>query len=65
MADSYVSIDKAARVLGFAPRYSNKDALGRNFQWYLEHRARFVQAFGVSHRARWKQGALRLANWLF
>lgn len=65
MADSYVSIDKATRALGFEPRYSNQDALLRNFQWYLDHRARFGQAFGVSHRTPWKQGALRLVRWLF
>ena len=35
--DSYVSIEKAKRVLGFKPIYSNKDALCRNFQWYLDN----------------------------
>lgn len=63
--DSYVSVDKAARVLGFEPRYSNQQALRRNFEWYLAHRDRFGDAVGVSHRKPWKQGALRLAKWLF
>ncbi|OUC05749.1 epimerase, partial [Litorilinea aerophila] len=35
--DSYVSIEKAERVLGFRPKYSNKEALIRNYQWYIEH----------------------------
>ena len=35
--DSFVSIDKARRVLGFQPRYSNKQALIRNYRWYLDH----------------------------
>jgi len=63
--DSYVSVEKAARALGFAPRFSNRDALLRNYEWYLAHRARFAGAEGVSHRAPWRQGALRLAGWFF
>ncbi|MCL4278464.1 MAG: NAD(P)-dependent oxidoreductase, partial [Ignavibacteriaceae bacterium] len=34
--DSFVSIEKAEKVLGFKPKYSNKDALIRNYKWYLE-----------------------------
>jgi nucleoside-diphosphate-sugar epimerase len=63
--DSYVAIDKAERVLGFRPRYSNRDALLRNFEWYLANRARFAHASGVSHRVPWKQGILRLAKAFF
>jgi nucleoside-diphosphate-sugar epimerase len=63
--DSYVAIDKAERVLGFRPRYSNRDALLRNFEWYLANRARFQHASGVSHRVPWKQGILRLAKVFF
>jgi len=32
--DSYVSIEKAEKVLGFSPKYSNKEALLRNYCWY-------------------------------
>jgi nucleoside-diphosphate-sugar epimerase len=63
--DSYVAIDKAERVLGFRPRYSNREALLRNFEWYLANRARFQHASGVSHRVPWKQGILRLVKALF
>jgi len=63
--DSFVSIDKAERVLGFTPRFSNKDALVRNYEWYEAHRADFEKASGVSHRVPWKQGALRLAKVVF
>ena len=34
--DSFVSIEKAERILGFEPQYSNQDALVRNFEWYLD-----------------------------
>jgi nucleoside-diphosphate-sugar epimerase len=56
--DSFVSIDKAERVLGFRPRFSNQDALLRNFEWYLANLDSFRGASGVSHRVPWKQGIL-------
>ena len=63
--DSFVSIEKAERMLGFKPKYSNKDALVRNFEWYLEHRDDFKGASGVSHRVPWKQGILAFAKVFF
>ena len=63
--DSSVSIEKAERALGFAPRYSNKEALVRNYRWYLENLSTFERAMGVSHRAPWKQGILALAKRFF
>lgn len=63
--DSFVSIEKAQKKLGWEPKYSNKDALLRNYAWYLEHRAEFTGASGVSHRVPWKQGILSLAKAFF
>jgi nucleoside-diphosphate-sugar epimerase len=63
--DSFVSIEKAERMLGFAPKYSNKDALLRNYLWYVEHEKDFANASGVSHRVPWKQGAVGLLKKLF
>ncbi len=63
--DSFVSIEKAERVLGFKPKYSNKEALIRNFQWYLANKHTFQGQAGVSHRVPWKQGALALAKRFF
>ena len=63
--DSFVSIEKAERVLGFKPKYSNKDALIRNYQWYLDNLAQFEGQSGVSHRVPWNQGALKLAKLFF
>ncbi|GIV77490.1 NAD-dependent epimerase/dehydratase family protein [Litorilinea aerophila] len=63
--DSYVSIEKAERVLGFRPKYSNKEALIRNYQWYIEHLHEFQGKSGVSHRVPWKQGVLALAKLFF
>jgi len=63
--ESFVSIGKAREVLGFCPKYSNKDALIRNYQWYLDNIESFRSASGVSHRVPWKQGILRLAKKFF
>jgi len=63
--DSFVSIDKAQRVLGWEPKYSNKDALVRNYRWYIEHLHQFQNASGVSHRVPWSQGILKLAKLVF
>ena len=38
-SDSYVSIDKARRRLGFAPKLSNQDAILRTYAWYRANRA--------------------------
>lgn len=63
--DSFVSIEKAERVLGFVPRFSNKEALVRNYRWYVENLDKFKDASGVSHRVPWKQGILALAKHFF
>jgi nucleoside-diphosphate-sugar epimerase len=63
--DSFVSIAKAEKSLGFAAKFSNKDALVRNYEWYLANYERFAAQSGVTHRVPWKQGALRLAKAVF
>ena len=63
--DSFVSITKAEQKLGFSPKYSNKDALLRNYKWYLENLSNFEKKTGVSHRLPWKQGVLKLAKAFF
>ena len=63
--DSFVGIDKAEKVLGFKPKYSNKDALVRNYKWYLENLKEFENRSGISHRVPWKQGILRFFKVFF
>ena len=62
--DSFVSIDKARTQLGWQPRFSNKAALVRNYDWYCMNVDR-LGAAGVTHRVPWKQGALALAKLAF
>jgi nucleoside-diphosphate-sugar epimerase len=63
--DSFVSIEKAERILGYRPKYSNRQALVRNYDWYIENLAQFENASGVTHRVPWKQGILKLAKVFF
>jgi len=63
--DSYVSVEKAERILGFKPRYSNREALIRNYEWYLNNISAFEKQSGVSHRVPWNQGVLKLAKYFF
>ncbi len=63
--DSFVSIEKAQKELGWQPKFSNKDALLRNFHWYLDNIASFKGQSGVSHRVPWKQGVLGIAKRFF
>ncbi len=63
--DSFVSIERAERVLGFRPTYSTREALLRNYRWYLANKSSFEGASGTTHRVPWSQGALALAKLLF
>ncbi|MYM55968.1 NAD-dependent epimerase/dehydratase family protein [Thalassovita mangrovi] len=60
--DSFVSIDKIRDRLGFVPKYSNRDALIRNYDWYVANRDHIAQRAGVTHRVPWKKGALELVR---
>jgi nucleoside-diphosphate-sugar epimerase len=57
--DSFVSIDKARRLLGWEPRLSNAETLWATYDWYLDHLAE-MRAAGTTHRVPWNQQALGL-----
>jgi nucleoside-diphosphate-sugar epimerase len=64
--DSAVSVDRARRLLGFDPRFSNRQALLRNFAWYLGNRERIGrEGRGLTHRQPWRHGILSVARRLF
>jgi nucleoside-diphosphate-sugar epimerase len=63
--DYFVSIEKAEKVLGFAPRYSNQDTLVRCYRWYLENLESFQGRTGTANSVPWKQGALGLVKVFF
>jgi nucleoside-diphosphate-sugar epimerase len=57
--DSFVSIDKAQSLLGWAPALSNAETLCATYDWYLAH-LEDARAAGVTHRVPWDQRALGL-----
>ncbi len=66
--DSFVSVDKAEKILGFTPKHSNKDALLRNYEWFLDNVDKFHSGEtedGITHRVPWKQGILGLVKRFF
>jgi nucleoside-diphosphate-sugar epimerase len=63
--DSVVSIARLQNQLGFVPRHSNRQALQRNYDWYVAHRDEFAGRSGVSHRVPWNHGVLEWAKCLF
>lgn len=63
--DSFVSIERAEQKLGYQPKYSNKDALIRNYDWYVANLQNFEKQSGVTHRVPWSQGILKLVKAFF
>jgi nucleoside-diphosphate-sugar epimerase len=63
--DSFVAVAKAQQALGWNPKFSNQDALVRNFVWYMDNLASFEGSSGVSHRVPWSQGILKVAKVFF
>ena len=59
--DSFVSTERIEQSLGWQPCHSNAEALIRSYQWYLDHRSEVeAEATGITHRAAWKQGILKV-----
>jgi nucleoside-diphosphate-sugar epimerase len=63
--ESFVSIEKAEQKLGWKPQFSNKDALIRNYDWYVANLENFEKQSGVTHRVPWSQGILKVAKVFF
>jgi nucleoside-diphosphate-sugar epimerase len=57
--DSFVSTEKAQRLLRWQPRLSNAQTLCETYDWYLCNRE-LVGAAGTTHRVPWNQQALGL-----
>jgi len=58
--DSFVSVDKAQKILGWKPKHSNSQALIRSYQWYLDNKDKITKGTGVTHTIAWSQGILGL-----
>lgn len=63
--DSFVSIEKAQKILDYQPQYSNQEALLRNYRWYMQTKDQLSGGSGVTHRLPWKQRALKVVKVFF
>lgn len=63
--DSFVSIEKAQKILAYRPQFSNQEAMRRNYRWYLQNKDNLTGDAGTTHRLPWKQKALKLAKIFF
>jgi nucleoside-diphosphate-sugar epimerase len=61
----FFDIGKAARELGWKPRYSNFEMIMESYNWYVQNRDRVLSASGSSaHRSAVSPGALNLLRYL-
>lgn len=58
--DIVLDVGKAQRLLGWAPRRSNAEALARAYDWYVLEGA--GAAAGTTHRSAWGERALALVR---
>ncbi len=65
--DSYVSTDRITAALGYAPLYSNREAILRTYAWWREQPRHHTKARSAGRTSRdpWRQGALSLAKAFF
>jgi nucleoside-diphosphate-sugar epimerase len=57
--DSFVSIEKIMKTVGWKPHHSNTEALVKAYRWYEEHYDEIKsRPAGTTHTVGWKQGIL-------
>jgi nucleoside-diphosphate-sugar epimerase len=56
--DSFVSVEKIQKTLGWQPKYSNAAALIRSYDWFKENYQKIKSQHGVTHTVIWKEGIL-------
>jgi nucleoside-diphosphate-sugar epimerase len=64
-SELFFDIGKAARELGWKPRYSNFEMIMESYNWYVQNRDRVLSTAGSSaHRSAVSPGALSLLRYL-
>lgn len=60
--NSYVSTDKAEKLLGWHAKKSNKDLLLESYLWYKKNRNKIQTRTGNTHRVNWNFQLLKLLS---
>jgi nucleoside-diphosphate-sugar epimerase len=63
--DSFVSVEKAKRLLGWRPEKSNAEVLCETYDWYVAHYAEYLGRVGLTHRVPWDQKVLKVVRLFF
>ncbi len=63
--NSYVSIDKAKKILNWKPKKSNQKLLVETYDWYQKNRNQFIYKQGKTHRVGWNFGVLNIFEKFF
>ena len=63
--DSFVSIEKAKKKLGYKATKSNQDILIETYDWYKKHRKEFIGKEGKTHRTIWNFKLVNIAQKFF
>jgi len=59
---SYVSIEKAKKMLGWSPKKANKEILLESYLWYKKNRNKIINKTGKTHKVNWNFKILSLIN---
>jgi nucleoside-diphosphate-sugar epimerase len=63
--DSFVSVDKAKRLLGWRAEKSNAEVLIETYDWYVQHYQEYLGKVGLTHRVPWDQKILKVVRVFF
>lgn len=63
--DSYISIEKAEKLLNWLPKKSNQELLIESYDWYKNHRNEIINKVGTTHRVGWNFKLLNLIKNIF
>ncbi len=60
--DSYVSIEKAEKLLNWHPKKSNKQLFLESYLWFKKNRSQVINRVGNTHRVGWNFKILNLVS---
>lgn len=60
--DSYISVEKAGKLLDWHPKKSNKQLLLESYLWYKKNRSQVIHKNGNTHRVGWNFKILNLVT---
>jgi nucleoside-diphosphate-sugar epimerase len=60
--DSYVSVEKAEKLLNWHPKKSNKELFLESYLWYKKNRPEVLNRTGSTHRVGWNFKILNLVS---